>query len=474
MIGVFGLRKSLTAAAFAVAAGVGVLASVGGFAASIGGGEAQAQAKRPPAVAKTTPRSFVRVQEVTSPQGIKAWLVSDSTVPMITLSASWRGGSAMEPAGKSGVKTIMADMLTEGSGDLDAEAFKVRLEELNMSLSFGANWDGVGFNVTTLSRNRDAAFDLARLTLEKPRFDEAPLARIKRQLEIGIRQRETNPGFIANKALDDALIAGHPYATRISVDSVRAVGKADLEKAYRDTVARDGMIVTVVGDIDAATLAPLLDKVFGVLPESGIKAKLPAAQIGPAKGVIVRALPQPQSLILFAAPGIDDKDPDWMSLQVANYIVGGGGFSSRLMSEVREKRGLVYGVGTGPSNRDLANFLRGSAQTENKDVPEALAVIKAELQKLVEKGVTEAEVTDAKRYLTGAFPLSLDSNSSIASVLHGYQWTGRDIDYINRRNGLIDAVTRADVDRVLRRLYRPEAFTFVIVGQPVGMAPTPG
>lgn len=416
------------------------------------------------------PERGVRVQEVVSPKGVRAWLVSDSTVPIITLRASWRGGSALEPPEKSGLIGVMADMLTEGSGELSADQFKVRLEELNMSLGFGANWDGVGMTLTTLTRNRDAAFDLARLVLQRPRFDDAPLARIKRQMEIGIRQRETNPSFIANKALDDALIPGHPYALRTTLEGVRAITRQDLQKAFTDLVVRDSMIVTVVGDITADALAPLLDQVFGALPASGMKAKLPAAQIRPAQGVIVRSLPQPQSLVVFAAPGIDDNDPDWIALTVANYIVGGGGFSSRLMDEVREKRGLVYGIGSGPSVRDLAAFIRGSAQTENKDVKEALTVIRAELQKLVDAGVTDAEVRDAKTYLTGSFPLSLSSNADIASVLHSIQWDGRDIGYINRRNALIDAVTRADVERVLRRLYAPENFTFVVVGQPEGLA----
>lgn len=458
--------------ALMIGAAIGV---IGVTAASVADARPKAssvQAKAAPIAAPVAQRG-VPVREVVSPRGVRAWLVSDSTVPMITMSVSWRGGSAMESVGKSGLTNVMADMLTEGAGELDADQFKVRLEELNMSLGFGANWDGVGMTLTTLTRNRDAAFAMAKLSLEKPRFDAAPLARMKRQLEIGIRQRETNANFIANKALDEALIPGHPYANRMSLESVRAITRDDIVKVHRDLLARDGMIVTVVGDISAETLAPLLDQVFGGLPEAGIKAKLPAAQIRPAQGVIVRTLPQPQSLVVFAAPGISENDPDWMALQVANYIVGGGGFSSRLMDEVREKRGLVYGVGTGASTRDLANFIRGSAQTENGDVAEALSVIKAELAKAASAGATDAEVRDAKRYLTGSFPLSLDSNVNIAGTLHSYQWSGRDIGYINRRNSLIDAVTKADVDRVLARLYNPNAFTFVIVGQPDGMAPTP-
>lgn len=425
---------------------------------------------QPTPSAQQAPRG-VPAREITSPGGIKAWLVSDATVPMIVMQASWRGGSAGDPAGKDGLTAIMADMLTEGSGELDANAFKLKLQDLNMGLSFSASWDGVGMTLTTLTRNRDAAFALAKTTLERPRFDEAPLARIKRQLEIGIRQRETNPGFIANKTLDDTLIAGHPYARRTSLESLRAIGISDLAAARRTALARDKMIVTVVGDIDEATLGPLLDQTFLTLPASGARVAIPDAQQAPAAGVIVKALPQPQSVILFQAPGINDKDPDWIALAVANYIIGGGGFSSRLMDEVREKRGLVYGVSTGPSFRDHFATLRGSAQTENKNVRETIDVIRAELKRAVEGGVTEKEVADAKQYLTGSFALDLDSNAKIVGVMHSYHWQGRSVGFVNQRNALIQAVTRQDVERVVQRLFKPEAFTFVVVGQPGGMAP---
>jgi zinc protease len=431
---------------------------------------APAALAQPNAQNQLAPRG-VPAREVTSPGGIKAWLVSDSTVPMIVMQASWRGGTAADPKGKEGLTSIMTDMLTEGSGDLDANAFKVRLQDLNMGLSFSANSDGIGMTLTTLTRNRDAAFALAKLTLEKPRFDEAPLARIKRQSEIGIRQRETNPSYIANKALDETLIAGHPYARRVSLESLRAIGVNDLIGARRAALARETMIITVVGDISEATLGPLLDETFQSLPASTARVPVPDAAQKSGAGVIVKSLPQPQSVILFQAPGINDKDPDWIPLAVANYIIGGGGFSSRLMDEVREKRGLVYGVSTGPSFRDHIATLRGSAQTENKNVRETIDVIRAEFKRVVEAGVTEKEVADAKQYLTGSFALDLDSNTKIVSVLHNYHWQGRSVGFVNERNALIQAVTRADVDRVIQRLFRPEAFTFVVVGQPDGMAP---
>jgi zinc protease len=421
-----------------------------------------------PASAEAQSRG-VPVERIVSPSGLDAWLVSDSTVPMVIVRAYWRGGAAIEPQALSGVTGVMADMLTEGAGALAANAYKERLQELNASLAFSANWDGVGMSLTTLSENRDAAFEMARLALYEPRFDAEPLARIKRQMLVSIRTRETNPGFIANLALDQALYPNHPYARRTSRESVEALTRAALLERRAALFNRATLRITIVGDIDAEAAGRAVDLMFAPLPQ-GVAPPEPAdASLNAPTPLIVRALPQPQSLVLFAAPGIQDEDPDWMALTVANYILGGGGFSSRLMAEVREERGLVYGIGTGPSVREHSAIIRGMAQTENGDVREAIDVTRAEIARLYNEGATQAEVDDAITYLTGSFPLDLDSNAKIASVVHSYQASGREISYINRRNELIRAVTREDVNRVIRRLFNPDAFTFVVVGQPEGL-----
>lgn len=414
----------------------------------------------------------VPVRVIHSPGGIEAWLVSDSTVPLITLRAYWRGGAAIEPANLVGVTSVMADMLTEGAGDLDANAFKERMQDLNMSLGFGSGWDGVAMSLTTLTENRDAAFEMARLALTAPRYDAAPLERIKRQIVIGLRTRETNPSYIANLALDQALYPNHPYARRSTLATTNAIDVAAMRRTQAQVLTRDRLQITIVGDVDEATAGALLDRTFGALPQTSG----PLPQIGPSgystpTPLIVRQLPQPQSLILFAAPGIQDEDPDWIPLAVANYILGGGGFSSRLMDEVREQRGLVYGIGTGPSVRDYSELIRGSAQTENGDVAQAIEVTRGVMRRLYEQGATQAEVNDAITYLTGSFALDLDSDQKIANVIHGYQAAGRDANYVNERNGRIRAVTLDDVNRVIRRLFNPDAFTFVVVGQPEGLEP---
>lgn len=429
-----------------------------------------------PALAQTQTESAARfdvnVREIRSPGGVSAWLVSDSTVPIVVMRAYWRGGTAVEPAQLTGVTGVMADMMTEGSGPMDANAFKERLQELNMSVGFATGWDGVAMSMTTLSENLDPAIEMARLALNEPRFDAEPLARIKRQMIVGLRTRETNPSYLANLALDQALYPDHPYARRTSRPAVDAITRATLQERRAATFNRASLQVTLVGDIDEAAAGRLLDTIFGALSQGAAPAEPADAMLRAPTPLIVRTLPQPQSLVLFAGPGIQDEDPDWVPLAVANYILGGGGFSSRLMAEVRESRGLVYGIGTGPSVREHVAVIRGSAQTENGDVRQAIEVTRAEMARLYNEGATQTEVDDAITYLTGSFALDLDSNAKIASVVHSYQAAGRDIGYINRRNDLIRAVTREDVNRVIRRLFNPEAFTFVVVGQPEGLEAT--
>lgn len=414
-------------------------------------------------------RHDVDVERIVSPAGIEAWLVSDSTVPMVVMRAYWRGGSASEPETLIGVTSVMADMLTEGSGDMNANAFKERLQDLNMSLSFGAGWDGVGMSLTTLSENRDAAFEMARVALHEPRFDAEPLARIKRQMLVSLRTRETNPSYIANLALDQTLYPNHPYARRTNREGIEAIDRAALIQRRAALFNRATLQITIVGDISAADAGRAIDTIFGALPQGARPPEPPDATLTAATPLIVRTLPQPQSLVLFAGPGIQDEDPDWIPLSVANYILGGGGFSSRLMNQVREQRGLVYGIGTGPSVREHVAIIRGSAQTENGDVREAIDVTRAEIARIYRDGATQAEVNDAITYLTGSFALDLDSNMKIANVVHGYQAAGRDIGYVNQRNALIRAVTLEDVNRVIRRLFNPDGFTFVVVGLPEGL-----
>ncbi len=413
------------------------------------------------------------IQRVVTPGGIEAWLVEEHAVPLISVEVGFTGGARRDPMDKQGLAYLMSGLLDEGAGDLDAEAFQTKLEDLSIRLHFNAGLDGFYGSLRMLTRHRDEGFDLLRLALTQPRFDDEPIERIRSQILVRLKRDLASPQTIAQRTWFEAVFGDHVYGrpVRGAPETVESVTADDMRAFLRAALARDNLKIAVVGDIDAETLGALLDKTFGALPPSAAPEDMNQAVIPDEARLIVVERPQPQSIVLFGGPGILLDDPDFFSAYVMNYILGGGGFASRLMEEVREKRGLAYGVSTSFNPYDYAGVFFGSVATENERIAESLSVIKAEIARMRDEGVTEKELRDAKTYLTGSFPLRFDSNSRIANQLVGYQMTGRGIDYIDTRNDRIEAVTRGDIARVAARLLDPDALTVVVVGEPEGLEP---
>ena len=411
------------------------------------------------------------IREIESPGGLKAWLVSDKTVPLITMRFSFRGGTITDPEDAPGRSYFLSGMLDEGAGDLKAEAFQQRMSELAMRMSFDADREYFGGTFQTLSENKEPAFDLLRLAVTQPRFDIEPMDKVRGQILLGIKGDKENPRRIANNALLKTMLGDHPYARVPKGDavSVTAMKPDDLRAAWSEIFVRSHLQIAVVGDISAEQLGPLLDKVFGGLPEKGPQISVPDLK-APEKGsitIVEREIPQ--SVMTFAMPGIQRSDPDFITAYVMNFVLGDGGFGSRLMEEVREKRGLTYGIYTGLASWANGGLLIGSVSTQNARAGETLDVLRAELVKMAEKGPTEKELEQAKTYLTGSYALRFDSGSKIAGQLLGIQQDNLGIDYVKKRNDLINAVTVEDARRVAKKLVAPDALTVSIVGRPEGI-----
>lgn len=413
----------------------------------------------------------IEIQEVRTPLGIKAWLVEDKSAPLVALSFSFAGGTASEPESQKGVTSLMAIMLTDGAGPLDAEAFRRRQEDAAAYLGFGASDDRVGGTLRVLTANRDQGFDLLRLALTEPRFDADMLDQRRAQAIAGLNQAEQRPRTVAARTLMAAMFAGHPYSRDSSGlrETLKTLTPADLKSRAGALLHRDGLIVAAVGDIDAQELTRQLDRAFGGLPEGKPQAALPDWHPPDKPRTLTIERPVPQSSVVMAVPGILRSDPDWYAALILSHILGGGQ-QSRLFEEVREKRGLAYSVSASLRSSDKAGMLVISTGSANERVAEAIHVIQGELARLRTDGVTEQEVADAKTYLTGALALSLDSSGAIAALLHGQQVDGLPRDFLDHRADLIAAVTKADVDRVARRLLRDDVMTTVVVGKPVGLA----
>ena len=416
----------------------------------------------------------IRVERVVSPGGIEAWLVSDRANPVISMRLAFRGSASLDPQGKEGLANMVSALLDEGAGEYDSLAFQGRLDDLAITLGFDAGRDTFTGRLRTLTENRGEAFALLRLALTAPRFDDEPVDRIRGQILAGLRQDSEDPDYLASRALSRALFADHPYGrpVRGTERSVGAIGVEDLRRFAGRRLARDNLVIGVVGDIGAARLGPLLDATFAALPAAAAPWRV--ADVRPvARGrTIVINKPVPQSAILFAHEGLKRDDPDFYAAYVVNQVLGGGGFTSRLYDQVREKRGLAYSIGSRLHPFKHAALILGSAGTANEGVAETLELVRREWRAVAADGITADELADVKTYLTGSFPLRFTSTGRIARMLVGMQLEDLGIDYLERRNSLIEAVSLADARRVARRLLDADGLTVVVVGEPRGVEST--
>jgi zinc protease len=416
----------------------------------------------------------IDIQPVTSPGGITAWLVEDDTIPLIAMKFSFQGGAATDPDDTTGLAYFLSHMLDEGAGDLDSQAFQQRLADQSIRMSFSAERDHIQGSLETLSENREDAFDLLELAITAPRFDAEPLERVRRQILIQISQDNEDPESIAGQAWMATMFPDHPYGRPVKglPEAVSTITADDLEDLRQRLFARQRLHIAVVGDIDAETLERLLDETFGGLEAT---ADLPEVAVAtPAGKPLVEVVERdiPQSVIRFGHAGLRRDDPDFIAAYMVNSMLGGGGFGSRLMQEVREKRGLVYSVFSSLQPMEHGGILYGGAATMNERAAQTVEVVREQLALLAAEGPTEEELEEARTYLTGSYPLGFDSNTGIANRLLSIQQDDLGIDYVNRRNELIEAVTLEDARRVARRLIDPDRLVVTVVGQPEGVAST--
>ena len=415
-------------------------------------------------------RAEVAIQEVTSPGGIKAWLVENHDIPFTALNIRFKGGTSLDAAGKRGAVNLMTALIEEGAGDLDSQAFAAARDGMAAEFGFSSDSDGVSVSARFLTETSAQATGLLHLALTQPRFDAQAIERVRGQVLQNIASNAKDPGMIASDRLSQAAFGDHPYGSSGdgTADSVQALTRDDLLAAYRGALARDRIYVAAAGDISAADLGLMLDKLLGDLPAAG--ALQPTDVALTAKGdVTQQSFPGPQSTISFYQGGIKFEDPDYFAATILNEILGGNGFSSRLMNEVREKRGLTYGIDTSLAAYDHAALLAGSVATSNEKAAEAIQVIRDVWADVAKNGVTQKEVDDTKTYLTGSYPLRFDGNKRIASILVGMQMLGLPVTYPAERNAKVQAVTLEDVNRVAASLLAPDKLTFVVVGDAVGV-----
>ncbi len=415
-------------------------------------------------------RAEVDITPVTSSSGLDAWLVEERSIPFVSLELIFEGGATLDSDEQAGAVNLMTALLSEGAGELDAQGFAMRSEELATRLRFDAGRDTVSVSARFLTENADEVIEHLRLALTEPRFDEDAIERVRAQILAQLRRDALDPNSIASREFARAAFGTHPYGRESNgtPETVAALDRDALVAAHAGAIARDRVFIGAAGDISPEELGQLLDRLFEGIPETG------APQVGRAEflaepGIEIRPFDGPQSVVAFGHAGIARDDPDFLTAFVVNEIFGGGRFGTRLMQSLRTERGLTYGIGAFLASGNLGESYQGRLSTDNGNVEQVIELLRAEWARMAEDGVTQQELDRIQTYLTGAYPLRFDGNSSIASIMASMQYQGFDIDYVNIRNDLIDNLTLEDVNSVARRLYDPDALFFVIVGQPVGV-----
>ncbi len=414
--------------------------------------------------------SAMTIEKIVSPSGIEAWLVREKAVPLVTLNYAFHGGATQDGADKAGTANLAADLLDEGAGNLDSKAYHERLENHAIELGFQVGRDYIHGSLRALTEHRDEAFELLRLALSSPRFDADAIERVRGQQLAALQRDTTNPNDLASRRWWQTAFPDHPYGreTKGTLETVPRITAGDLRDYVRRVFARNEMKVSIVGDVDAKTAGALIDRAFSGLPaKNDLKPVANATPSGLGRRIVIN-VDVPQAVVTFGGQGIARHDPDFMAAYIVNHILGGGSFSSRLYREVREKRGLAYGVSDSLVWFRSAAVVLGGTATRADRTADALAVIEHEIKRMADGGPTPEELAAAKSFLKGSYALTLDTSGKIAVQLTQIQIDNLGIDYIQRRGAMIDAVTIEDAKRVARRLYGG-GMLVTVAGRPKGL-----
>ncbi len=399
-----------------------------------------------------------------------AWLVEDHAVPVVSLAWSWPGGAALDPAGQEGTAAMAAALLTEGAGPYAATQFGDALRDEAIQLSFGAGRDATEASLRSLKDALPEAVRLANLAMTAPRLEAEAVTRVRARALLGARRVLETPRGQAGRAWWAAAFPDHPAGrpTTGTPESLGAVTVPGMQAALAAQLHQGGLLVAVSGAITPAELQDLLPRLFAGLP--GGQAPAPPPLPRPrAFGQKVLPVQAPQSAVVFGQDGLAVSDPDWELMQVLLRVLGGGGFASRLMQAVRERRGLAYGISAGLDSMFRRGVIVGSVATENARVAETLAVTRAEWARMAGDGPTAPELDDAVAYLTGSLPLNFTDSRRVANTLLSLRQNNRPPEWLAGRPARLQAITQAQLAGLAKRLLQPEALAVVIAGQPEGL-----
>lgn len=410
----------------------------------------------------------IQVIPLETKKGIKVWFVEEKNSNIIALDAAFKNsGGVHDLDSKLGLSSFASSLMSKGTKNLEYKALIRKLEELSIaSLGLNSGVDHIDVSLVTLSNTKEAAFGLLKEVLMQPRFDAQQMQVLKDQTISAIQEEERSPKSAATIKGQEILFKGHPYGRRNqgTVETIQNITSQDLQDFISTRFSRDRLIVGVCGNMTQDEVIKLVDDVFGGLPAQSKLPEIAKAQLTLNDQITHIDWDIPQTVIRFAGTGVSVKDPDIYAATVLFHFLGSG-LESKLMKEIRIKRGLTYGIGVGLVSMEQADILAGGMATSSQNAIQAIDEVRKIWKDLAQNGATQEDVNKAKDSLTNSYVLRFTQTAQIASELVGIQLAGRDMDYFNKRNDLIQAVTLEDVNRVAKRLLDVDKFPFIKVGK---------
>ncbi len=406
-----------------------------------------------------------KIEHWVAPSGAKVFFVENHALPMLDVQVDFSAGSARDPAGKSGVASLTHGLLDMGVDGLDETQIANRLADVGAQISGGVDLDRASVSLRTLSTadKRDAALAIYRAVLSAPRFSAEVFEREKARMIAALKESLTRPDVIASRAFWASLYPDHAYGQTATPESLAAMTRDDLQRFYQAHYRASSAVVTLVGDLTRAEAESIAQSLTSGLP-SGTSSSTPETSPATKGGEQRIAHPAAQAHVLVGLPALKRGDPDFFALQVGNYTLGGGGFVSRLMSEVREKRGFAYSVYSYFMPLAQPGPFQIGLQTRKEQADEALAVVRDVLAKFLAEGPSAEELQAAKQNIAGSFPLRLDSNRKILDHAAVIGFYGLPLDYLDTYVANVEKVTAEDVRAAFARHVRLENLVTVVAG----------
>jgi zinc protease len=414
----------------------------------------------------------LNIEHLTLPNGIKLLLVEKHNLPLVTVSIGIDAGTLFEPSDKPGLANLTAELLTEGTTHRTSSQIGEEIEFMGAELSTAASKDLVSVDLSILKKDVNRGFEILADVLLNPSFPDEELQKLKTRVLGQIKLNQEQPDVIANQAFIKALFGlGHPYGRPVigSAEFVTACKREDISQFYGQFYRPNRTIIAIVGDITKEEIVALMEKNFSQWKPSETATQPLTHSLNQlikdeAQLVQIDRKDLSQATVIIGHKGVSRDNPDYVTVAVMNYILGSGDFSSRLMDNIRENLGLVYGVYSYFDSAKAQSFFLVNLQTKNENANQAIHEVVKQLKVLKENGVTEKELADAKSFLTGSFPLRLETNDSIADRLVAIEYYGLGYDFLDKYAERINGITKQEIDRVAKRYLFPDNAILVIVG----------